>query len=102
MYRVPGAKNLLVRGWLVGWFHTCGRSSSVLTLVSEEDRSCLRPLAVEADGELIAVASHHQPPHQNGLIGQHGVLARAHIFKCHLVSLQQIHIHYLMEKQKEE
>lgn len=34
-----------------------------LTLVSEQDRSHLRPLAVEADRDLVAVASHYQPPH---------------------------------------
>lgn len=59
-----------------------------LTLVSEQDRSHLRHPAVEADRDLIAVASHYQPPHQNGLVGQHGVLPVAHIFEHHLVSLR--------------
>lgn len=53
---------------------------------------------MEVDRDLVAVASHYQPPHQNGLVSQHGVLSVAHVFKDHLVSLRQIHIHHLAEK----
>lgn len=59
-----------------------------LTLVVKQNGSHSRPLAVEVDRDLIAVAAHDQSPHQNGLIGQHGVLSVAHIFKHDLVSLQ--------------